>query len=204
MKTKQKDPTAETIKQPIGLIILSAGGFFLILVLGNTILPIPSGVYFCLSSLIGILGFTSYVWVRTSPSLYARFFFNIGFSSMFLLMGIRNFEYLFPQIAKLGIVGFICLVIFTHTLPMWNMKTANFIRNELYAPKTKIGKIIFRLSLLFIPVIWVVSAGVRSKNNDFVVSFILLIVSLLVAIIMPFIYRSPSSPWEHDLINKPE
>lgn len=199
MKIDKDKLTNGNIKQPIGVTILGGGAFFLVLTLGNTIIPYPSGSYFCASSLVGILFFYSHIWIRLKPTLYARFFLSLSISAMFLLMAWRSFSYLFPQIAYLGIAGTTLLAIFAHTLPMWNRHLADVIRSELYAPKTRLFKMINRVALSIL-VLGPALAGIFSRNKNNGIFVVFLVGSLIMAVIMPFAQRAPGSPWERDLI----
>lgn len=158
----KQDPQTGLVRQPLSSIILGGVLFFVILVMVILIHPDFSSNYLYISIPMSLLGFGSLIWINVRPNLYARFFLNIGISGLCVIITFRAFGNLLPQFSFWGRVLIFITVIFAHTLPMWNSATANFIRNELSAPKTKIGKFVFRASLLLIPFIGILGAMLES------------------------------------------
>jgi hypothetical protein len=98
-----------------------------------------------------------------------------------------------------GILIFITVTL-AHTLPMWNSAAANFIRDELSAPKTNIGKFAYRASLLLVPstgILGAMSASIlHREDKSKALSFILVRLFRLLATALPYAHRFSSSPWE--------
>lgn len=196
----QQDPKTGLVRQPLSNIIFGGVFFFVISVMTSMIHPYFSRDSLYLSIPMGILGFGSLIWINLRPNLHARFFLNIGIASLWMLVAFRAFGNLLPQFSFWAGAMIFATTIFAHTLPMWNSSAAQFIRDELSAPKTRIGKIIFRASLLLIPIAGVLGAtaasilhpGDKSKG----LSFILAGLGWFLAVVLPFAYRFPSSPWE--------
>lgn len=206
MKHKNKqDNVTGVVQQPIYITFLGGGLFFLILVTGVTILPSYSQVYLYFSISIGLLGFGCLLWLNLQPNLHARFLSIVCISTLCTMTACRALGNLLPQLTYLGTGIIILIVIFFHTLPMWNAELANSIRDELQAPKTKLGKNILSIALGLVPLLGALSFFIGSHaraNKSYGLSFVLLIVFLFIAVILPFGYRFPSSPWERNIPKK--
>jgi hypothetical protein len=195
-----QDPVTGVVKQSLSRVILGGIFVFVILIVTLTIFPYYSRYYLYISIPVGIFGFISLIWINVRPNLYARFFLNVCISVLSMVIGFRSFANLLPQFSFLGSVLIVITVTLAHTLPIWNGTLANIIREELSAPKTKLGKLVFKFSLAFIPFVGILCAMTESllyrENKSAGLSFILVFLSLLVATILPYAYRFPSSPWE--------
>jgi hypothetical protein len=198
-KVKQ-DPTTGVVKQPLGRVILAGMVFFGVLVMGATIFPYSASSFLVISVPIGIVGYASFIWINVNPNLYARFFFNVCISALCLIVSLRCLDSLLHQYFYYGATAIIALVTFAHILPIINPRVTKTIRDELSAPKTKIGKYAFKMALLLIPLVGIGSAMLTSflfrEDKLAGLAPILLFWSFIVSIILPFAYRFPSSPWE--------
>jgi hypothetical protein len=194
------DPVTGIVRQPIYRILIVGFLFFGVLAFGVTIFPAYSADYMYASVIVGGIGLAGLVWIHLNPNLYARFFINIGISGLSTMIAWRAFGYLFPNMAQFGKLLIFTIVLLAHVLPMWMPGQANVIRNELVAPKTKIGKAMHNLFVLLIPIAGILSASVTmflSRNNKTAsLSALLLLIFLFIATIMPYSIRFPSSPWE--------
>jgi hypothetical protein len=205
MRTKYKhDSETGMSKQSLVQVILGGMLFFTVLALCAILEPTYLKYYLYLSIPSGVIGLLSLIWLRTSPNLYARFFLNTSISVLCLIISFRSIDDLLPHYSQYAAILIVILVTWAHTLPMWNPSLTKFIRDELSSPKTKIGRIIFRASLVLVPIIGVltyaiVSISIREKKS-IGISIILAISGLLFAMILPFAYRLPSSPWEEKKI----
>jgi len=200
-KEREQDFAADAVKQPIIMILFAGILIFGILVFCAAHFPNNSTYFLYAATPFGVLGLLSLIWFNTRPSLYARFFFNVGFCTLWVINSFRAFDYLFPQFSVIGGALIATIVVFAHALPMQNPSLANLIRREMFAPKTKTGKILLRISLMAIPITFLlgIPAGLIFHKDPKIASFsfVMLILGLLIAIIMPYSYRSPSSPWEY-------
>lgn len=198
-KPKQ-DPVTGLVHQSLIRVVLGGAFVFAILIVMITIFPYYLGYYLYISIPIGILGFISLIWINIRPNLYSRFILNLCISILSLIIAIRAFDNLLPGISFYGAVLIVALATSAHVLPIWNPKLARFIRDELSAPRTKFGKAIFRASLALLPFIGIFCAMITStlnrENKSAALSVLLLSLGLIVATILPFAYRFPSSPWE--------
>jgi hypothetical protein len=204
-KNKKQDAATGVVPQPIQLTFFGGVLFFLILVIGAVILPDYSQAYLYSSIPVGLFGFGSHLWLNLKPNLYARFFLNVCISILCVMIACRSFGNLLPRLAYLGAGFIILIVVFFHTLPMWNSKLANSIRTELQAPKTKLGKGIYGIALFLGPFIGGLSLLIGrhpGDNKSSGLSLILLTVFLFIAVVLPFGYRFPGSPWERNVYEK--
>lgn len=194
------DPKTGVVKQPLGKVILGGTLVFGVLILTSAIFPAFASCYLYITVPAGIFGLTSLVWLNVRPNLYARFFLNIFISVLCLIIAFRGLDNIFPQYSYINALLIFSIGAFAHSLPIRSPATAKFLREELSAPKTKIGKIVFRVSLAIIPIIGILSAMVESilnrENKSVALSMVLIILGLLVSVVLPFGYRFPSSPWE--------
>lgn len=200
-KEYRQDLAADAVKQPIIKILFAGTLIFGILVFCAAHFPNDSTYFMYVAAPFGVLGLLSLIWFNARPSLYARFFFNVGFCTLLIINSFRAFDYLFPQFSIIGGGLIASIVVFAHALPMQNPSLANLIRREMFAPTTRMGKILFRISLMAIPVILLlgIPAGLIFHKDPKIASYSLIMftLGLLLAIIMPYSYRSPSSPWEY-------
>ncbi|MBL8092237.1 MAG: hypothetical protein JNJ43_18030 [Anaerolineales bacterium] len=199
-------PIIGVSKQPMYVTILSGLCFCALLISACTIFPYYSQEHFYLAIPFGLAGFFGNIWMRWKISLYGRFFLNTGIGGLSTIIALRSFEYLFPKYHQFSMI-IIVLIVFSHTLPMWNSTLAKYLRTELYAPKTEAGKKFQTFSLYLLitvfPIIFISMFWVRLDKGTSL-SIVLFLSSIILALLFPYAYRSPSSPWEHDLINKPE
>lgn len=201
MTSKHKqDPKTGLIRQPLSQVILGGVFFFLVLAGVAAIHPHFSSFYMYISIPVGLLGFTSLIWINIRPNLYARFLLNLGISGLCVMIAFRAFGNLLPQFSFWGGAFIMSTTIFAHTLPLWSPSWASFVRDELSAPKTKPGKIVFRVSLLLFPFVGVLGALLEAilqrEGKSKSLSLIFLMIFWFLAIGLPFAYRFPSSPWE--------
>lgn len=196
----QQDSETGWIRQPPAGSCLAGAAIFLMLTLFSILLPYFSGqhIYFAIFS--GALGFISFLWLNLRPNLYARFFLNTALASLFGLIAVRSFIFLFPTYSVFVGVLIIVTVAFAHALPMWNVRLARFLRDEISSPKTNLGKRIFRGSLLVAPIVGILSAAVAlfllRGGKSAAISLLLGFLGWFIALLLPFIYQFPSSPWE--------
>jgi hypothetical protein len=197
-KHKQHIETGLDKLQLFGVIL---GGFFLfvVFIMMTITLPRDAGNYLYISTPIGIFGYVSLIWINIRPNLLGRLFVNMSISTLCGIMAFRAFDNLLPQFSLSGGVIIVIIGIFVYTFPIWNPSTANFIRGEMFAPKTKIGKIVFRASLALIPVVGIAGAMTETflyrANKQAGISVILLFLGLLIIVVLPFSYEYPRFPW---------
>jgi len=205
MKPKlEEDPTTGVVKQPLIYIILGGWIVFAVLVWVSVIIPYYS-IYFLYVTLpAGILGYLSLIWLNSRPNLYARFFINIGIAIPCAVISFRIFDDLLPGFSIICAALIAAIIVFAHVLPIQSPSLANLIRRELFAPKTKRGKLFFRVSLLAVFAIMFLSIPVGLITNKDPRIFALSFLALLMAIIMPYSYRAPSSPWENQSKHIPQ
>jgi hypothetical protein len=195
-----QDPVTGVIKQPIGGLILAGLFFFSMLVWIVTMFPSDSKGYLYISLPFGVFGLVNLIWINLRPNLYARFFLNTCISGLCLLMSYRALDNLLPRYSYVAASSIIIIGVVAHILPIWNPKAANFIRDELAAPKTPFGKVVFKGALVLIPFVGILAAifttTLQRENKSIGLSFMLAFLGLLTVIVLPFAYRFPSSPWE--------
>jgi hypothetical protein len=191
-------------KHPLIMVLIAGSFLFMLLILIVIIFSDYSKPYFYSSILLGVVGIVSFVWLQLRPNLYARFLAITCLSGLFLLVACRAFGNLFPHVASPGILIITSIVLFFHTLPIWNSESASFIREELSNPKTIVGRALYKLVILFVPIIGVTGVVLARvmQNSNKISSFMFLLIFLPMAIIMPYGGRTPSSPWEHDILKK--
>lgn len=206
-KKYKQDKVTGLVEQSLLKVTIGGALFFVVLIIMSTVLPTFSNYHLYISVVIGIFGYINLIWINIRPNLLARFYLNVSISLLCMIVAFRALDNLMPKFSLYGEIIIVTIIIMAHTLPMWNLPIVNFIRNEVSTPKTKLGKIILKVSLILIPFIGIISAGITStlyrENKTAGASFILLFLSILFAVILPFAYRYPSSPWEaQNSINK--
>jgi hypothetical protein len=191
-------------KHPLIMVLIVGLFFFMLLVLIVIVFSDYSKTYFYSSMPLGVVGIISFVWLQLRPNLYARFLTISCHSGLSLLIACRAFGNLFPHIASPGILIITSIVLFFHSLPVWNADFANFLREELSSPKTKFSKTLYKLVLLFVPMVGIagIVLGRISQDSNKRSSLVFLFIFLFMAIIMPLGSQSPSSPWESNAFKK--
>jgi len=171
----------------------------------SVFIPYRSDQYWLFSAPVGVLVFLCATWVIRKSNPYVNYILQISASALVALTAYRCISYVFSQfflyIGVLIVLGFI----FSHTLPIWNLSAAISVSNELYAPKTWIGKIFFRIALAIAPFAAIGGGSTlgriiaRSGRTTFSVSIILFmgILGLYLAFTIPFIRWSRSSTKEY-------
>ncbi len=197
-RKRKKHPKTGPVAQLLIKYVLGGAIFFAIFIIMAAILPHYSSIFLYVSIPIGIFGFTNFIWIIIRPNLYARLFINISISVLCSIIAFRAFDNLLPQFSIYGGILITIVVCFAYALLIWNSSMSNFIRGELMAPKTKTGKIVFKVSLALIPVIGILGAMIESilhrEKSSTGLSIILLFLTLLTALILPFSYRFPNLP----------
>ena len=186
--------TGEFPKYVVAGIAVSLG------ILMSDIFPYRSARYLLFSVPVGVIIFLSVVWQIRKPSSYTKYLLQISASALLTLLAYRCMSYLFPLFFPYTEMTFIFSFVFVHTLPIWNLPTATLIGDELYAPKTWIGKIILR-TIFFIAPFGAIAGSLLGKaaaNKSTVPIFIFGILCLYIAFSIPFPSLSRYSKGLHD------
>jgi hypothetical protein len=200
VKAKRDSVNGGSAKHPLMMVLTVGLFFFMLFILIILIYSDFSKPYFYSSMFLGIVGVVSFVWLQLRPGLYARFFAISCLSGLSLLIACLAFGNLFPNIASLGIMILTIVVLFFHALPIWSATSANFVRRELSGPKTKFGRVLYKLVMLSVPIVSIAGAilGRIFHGSNKISSVMFLLIFLPLAIIIPYGSPSPSSPWEHN------
>jgi hypothetical protein len=165
------------------------------------LLPSISLMAFYISLGVGSIFLITSIWFNLQPNnLHARFFYFISITCYFLIIAFRGIAGLMPKFSLYLGMFIIATVLLSHSFPIWNPKATKLIREELIAPRSKLGKIVFTISITAIPVvgivIYFVVTAIGIQNKLVGLSLVLSVVFWFLALILPFAYRTPSSPWE--------
>ncbi len=187
-------------KQSLGMSIFGGAGVFSLLVFIATILPYRSDFYLLFSAPIGAIGFLNFVWLRSQPNLFKKFVHNTITSTLFIVIAYRGVSNLFPQLSLFIGILIVFSTVFAHTLPMWNLSISTDIRDEMFAPKTKIGKIFFGMPLIPLSFIGILAAAIGSsfyrQGKTTLISTFLGILCWCLAIAFPLADGTRTSPWD--------
>lgn len=165
--------------------------------------PYRSDWYLLVSIPVGTFSFLNSIWLYKKPNLYAKFFFFTSLSIMFALIASRCFSGLFPQFSFIIHAFIMIAVLYAHTLHIWDAPTAVFISNELWAPRTRAGKLLFKATLVFASIGLPLALTLSHHGKSTISILFLGTLSLLTSIMLAF-GRAPSSPWESNplVVNK--
>jgi hypothetical protein len=167
---------------------VAAGILSVLAVWASALLPYRSVGYLLFSAPVGAVAFLSAIWWIRTPNSYVKYFLQISASALIALIAYRCMSYLFPQFSPYTEALMIFSFMFVHTLQIWNLPAAALIGNELYAPKTWIGKIIFR-AILFIAPLGAIAGSILGKaaaSENEAVIFIAGMMFLYLAYSIPF------------------
>lgn len=169
------------------------------------IIPSISLTVLCVSLFVGLIFTCASIWFNLQPTnLHARFFYFLTLTCYFVIIAYRGFDALLPQYSPFVGLFIVATIVFAHSLPMWNLKIAIRLREELIAPKSKLGKFIYSASIALIPIIGVpvyfLVTSLGHGGHMAGVSVILSIIFWFLALILPFSDRTPFSPWEKDRV----
>jgi len=117
----------------------------------SALFPYRSDRYLLFSLPVGIIAFVSTVWQIRKPNLHIKYFLQVSASALLTLLAYRCISYVFSEFSLYIAVLLVSAFIFVHTLPIWNLSLSTLIGDELYAPKTWVGKIVFRGVLALAP-----------------------------------------------------
>jgi hypothetical protein len=118
----------------------------------SVFLPYHADNYLYFSLPLGIIALLSAVlWIR-KPIPQARYLLQISASILLALIAYRCISYAFSGLSPITEMLMASILILVHTLELWNKPAAVLISDEIYAPKTWAGKIIFRTILFIAPV----------------------------------------------------
>ncbi len=193
LKVKFNDLIRGVIAGVAGTVIFSASA---------GIFPSISLNFLFISLFIGLIFMCVSIWFNLqSTNLYARFFYLLTLTCYFVIIAYRGLEVLLPHYLPFGGLFIVATVVFAHSLPIWNLKVTIRLREELVAPKSKLGKFIYFASIGLIPIIGVpiyflITSLNKGGDNRIGVSVILSILCWFLALILPFSFRTPISPWE--------
>jgi hypothetical protein len=210
MRKKKRDSVTGSIKQPLIKIILGGGSFFSAFIFLAAFLPKYSVTYLSIALPVGIIGITSLLWLNYQPNLWAKFLGFVSIGCLYTIVAIRSFDYLLPALGNIIKILVIATVIFSYSIPLWNLQTAKFLKGELsYTPKTKIGRFVLKISLSLLPMAGFIGAAIglslhRDTNNLAISSLILGPLCWLLALILPFSSYEPISSWENEKLKKTE
>jgi hypothetical protein len=154
----------------------------------SDLLPYRSDQYLLFSVPVGVIAFLSAIWHIRKSNSYIKHILQISVSALIALLAYRSISYLLPQFSPYTEALFIFSFIFVHTLSIWNLPVATLIGDELYVPKTWVGKIVFRAILVIAP-LGAIAGSLLGKaaasKNEFPV-FIFGMMCLYVAFSIPF------------------
>lgn len=196
-----QDPVTGHIKQPIGQLILGVPVFFGVLVSMVIFMPVYARNLVFVALILGLIGIITSIWLNSRPNLTLKFLNLISITSLSGLIAIRAFGYLWPRASLFMGILISTSVVAVHLLPMLNPRGTWFLRGELsYAPKTRIGKNLLKLSLALLPISGFVGATIgiflRGRNGE--IDIVVVIAGplfWLLALLLPF-STHPISPWE--------
>jgi hypothetical protein len=160
--------------------------------------PYRSDWYLLVSIPTGVFCFLNLIWLYRKPNLYAKFFFHVSLSVMFALVSCRCFSELFPQFSFIIHALTLITVLYVHTLHIWDAPTVTFIRNELWAPRTWVGKLLFKATLAFASIGLFLALTLSHYGKSTAYSLFVGTLGLLASIMFAF-SKAPSSPWESSL-----
>jgi hypothetical protein len=150
--------------------------------------PYKSNKYLLFSVPLAILSFIITIWWFRKPNAHLKHFVQISASALLALIAFRCASYVLPQISVLIAMLMIFGFVFVHTLEFWSISTAAKIGDEIYAPKTWIGKLIFRVILFIAPLAAVggslVGKAVANENPMFI--FLAGLLAFFFAYLIPF------------------
>ncbi|MBV6396746.1 MAG: hypothetical protein HFACDABA_02346 [Anaerolineales bacterium] len=182
-----------------GLIAGVAGVVFFTAFAG--LLPSISILAVCISLGVGLIFLVASIWFNLRPTnLHARFLYFASITCYFVIIAFRGMAALIPRFSLYSGLFIIATVLLSHSFPIWNPKATKLIREELIAPRSKLGKIMFTTSVIAIPIIGIVIYFmlnvIGTQNKSIGLSVVLSIVFWILALILPFAFRTPNSPWE--------
>ncbi len=185
------------VKGPLGKFAryVAAAILFLTGIISGGYFPYRDERYLFFSIPVGILGFLSMVqWIR-NPNSRMNDLLSISGSSLIALLAYRSMNYVFPQLSVFVEVLMLLSFLVVHTLRFWSMSTAIMISDELYAPKTIIGKIVFRILLITAPLAPVASSllGGAAVNRNKTSILVVGLICLYLAYSIPFLGLSSYS-----------
>lgn len=154
----------------------------------SSLFPYRSDQYLLFSIPVGIITFLSAIWQIQKPNLYTKYPLQIGASALLALISYRGISYLFPQFFPYTEILTIISFVFVHTLSIWNLPVATLVGDELYAPKTWAGKMVFRAILVIAPFGFFAGnlLGKASAKNNGASAFILGVLCAYLAYSAPF------------------
>lgn len=154
----------------------------------SSLFPYRSDQYLLFSVPVGIITFLSAVLQIQKPNLYTKYPLQISASALLALISYRSTSYLFPQFYPCIEILTITSFIFVHTLSIWNLPVATLVGDELYAPKTWVGKMVFRAVLVIAPLGFFVGnlLGKASAKNNVGAIVIIGVLSAYLAYSAPF------------------
>ncbi len=185
-KSKITKPSKTVMYIAVGL------GYF-VTILFSAIFPYYSGQYLLFSIPLGVLSFLSVIWLARHSNFYVKYFLLGSISVLCALPAYRSLSYLFYKFSPFVNMLIIFSVVFVNVIPAWNPSVATFISNELYAPKTRVGKLILRAILALAPLAGISGLILAKSSKSGVSMFIIGILTLYLSLSVPFIGLSPYS-----------
>lgn len=163
IKKIQQDLITGHIKQSLADVLFGIPIGYLILIGMAALIPQPRLTYMFLVSLliIGIIGISASIWLNASPNLWAKFLKFLSQTILWLIISYRSFEYFFPTLSLFILALIFLTVAYAQTLPIWKPEITSLIRNELYAPKSQIGKVSLRFTLAILPFAGFIGASLQ-------------------------------------------
>src|SRR6266542_2504385 len=174
---------------------IAMGILLILLVYYTDTFPYRSDWYLSVSIPTGVFCFLKSVKLYKKPNLYAKFFFHASLSVLFALVASRCLSSLFPQFSFIIHAIIIIAVLYAHALHIWDAPTANFVRNELWAPRTWWAKLFSKVMLMLASIGFPLALTLSHYGRSIVSVLFLGVLCLIVSIGFAF-SRAPSSPWE--------
>lgn len=152
------------------------------------VFPYREDRFFLFSMPVGVIAFLSAIRQIRKPNLYIKYFLQISASALIAFLAYRSMSYLFAQLSPYIEVLFVFGFVFVHTLSIWNLPAATLIGDELYMPKTWIGKFVFRVILVIAPFGAIAGSllGKAAANKSTVPIFVFGMLCLYLAFSIPF------------------
>ncbi|MFT3893856.1 MAG: hypothetical protein QM730_19675 [Anaerolineales bacterium] len=202
-KKPKRDPVTGYVKQPIGNIVVIFPSLYFFLTFAIFWFPYISLIYLYVSLLLGFTGMVSIIWLNYKPNLWMRFLYHLSLTGFFALIAERVLGFILRKFFPIPELVIITSIVFANILPIWNPKLTQQIKEELFAPRTSLGKTVFKFSVLLFPIAGTVGAAVgllTNKVGQKGLSGMIIAAPIFwfLALILPFSTRYAISPWQYN------
>ncbi len=194
----QYDPVTGSVRQPFWRLIFSVIVFYgtLSYLIGS--FPTKDTFFQIAANILALLSGVFNLWLNFRPTLIAKSFLYVCMGTMFMLISIRSFEYIFVSHSLFWRVLIILSFVVAYLLPFFEWQLTTRIRENLLIPHDNLLKRLLLMLIFIMPVVklaGIIFGFISSiRDSTLLEASLIGLVAWAIGIALPFSTNRPIYP----------